>query len=58
MAEVVTQKDGRTEQTQFECPTCGRSQLVTQRVAISHSRNGLMTDGIIHGTQHWLEKFG
>lgn len=30
MAEVETQKEGRTEQSRFECPVCGRTQLITR----------------------------
>ncbi|MCU7847401.1 MAG: hypothetical protein KZQ89_05245 [Candidatus Thiodiazotropha sp. (ex Lucinoma kastoroae)] len=30
MAEVETQKEGRTEQSLFECPVCARTQLITR----------------------------
>jgi transposase-like protein len=30
MAEIETQKDGRIEQSRYECPICGRTQLVTR----------------------------
>lgn len=30
MAEVETRKEGRTEQSRFECPVCGRTQLITR----------------------------
>ncbi len=30
MAEVESQKEGRTEQSLFECPVCGRTQLITR----------------------------
>ncbi len=58
MAEVETQKDGRTEQTRFECPNCGRSQLVTQRMVMTNRQNNAMTDRALPGNQHWMEKFG
>jgi transposase-like protein len=30
MAVIETQKDRRTEQSRYECPVCGRTQLVTR----------------------------
>lgn len=58
MAEVETQQDGRTEQTRFECPNCGRSQLVTQRMVIESRQNRTATDGALQRNQYWVEKFG
>lgn len=58
MAEVETENDGRTEQSRFECPTCGRSQLVTQRIAVATQQNAKTTDNGFIRNQYWVEKFG
>jgi predicted RNA-binding Zn-ribbon protein involved in translation (DUF1610 family) len=58
MAEIETENDGRTEQTRFECPNCGRSQLVTQRMVTTNRLESNTTDSVFQRSQHWLEKFG
>jgi DNA-directed RNA polymerase subunit M/transcription elongation factor TFIIS len=58
MAEVETQQDGRTEQTRFECPNCGRSQLVTQRMVVTNRENSAVSDSMLRRNQYWVEKFG
>jgi transcription elongation factor Elf1 len=32
MALLETQKSGHTEQSTYECPTCGRTQLSTKTI--------------------------
>jgi transcription elongation factor Elf1 len=32
MAQLETKKSGQTEQTTYECPTCGRTQLSTRTI--------------------------
>jgi hypothetical protein len=39
MVEIGVQRDSRTEQTLYECPTCQRTQLITQ--TLHHWKNEL-----------------
>ncbi|MCU7796341.1 MAG: hypothetical protein KZQ75_04325 [Candidatus Thiodiazotropha sp. (ex Myrtea spinifera)] len=32
MARLESQKIGQTEQSRYECPTCGRTQLTTRTI--------------------------
>ena len=32
MAELETQQEGHTEQSRYECPVCGRTQLITKTI--------------------------
>jgi transposase-like protein len=32
MAKLETQQEGHTEQSRYECPVCGRTQLTTQTI--------------------------
>ena len=32
MAKLESQKSGHTEQSRYECPTCGRTQLSTRTI--------------------------
>jgi len=58
MAEVESQNDGRTEQTRFECPNCGRSQLVTQRMVMTNRHDNTTMDSVFQRNQHMVQKFG
>jgi transcription elongation factor Elf1 len=43
MAEIETQKDGRIEQSRYECPVCGREQLSTRTLDQWKDRLTLLT---------------
>ncbi|MCG8093582.1 MAG: hypothetical protein JAZ17_08130 [Candidatus Thiodiazotropha endolucinida] len=32
MAKLETQQEGHTEQSRYECPVCGRTQLTTKTI--------------------------
>lgn len=32
MAELETLQEGHTEQSKYECPVCGRTQLITKTI--------------------------
>ena len=32
MAELETHQEGHTEQSRYECPVCGRTQLITKTI--------------------------
>jgi|GEM_PF-2619920 len=55
MAETETRQDGRTEQSRFECPVCGREQLLTRRISLSGSHQEAMTAGDLRDPPHWQE---
>lgn len=58
MAEVETHQAGRTEQKRFECQVCGRTELVTQRIAIGNRLRGADVDRVFVVNGSWVGKFG
>ena len=57
MIEMERQRDDRTEQTRFECPTCGRNHLVTRQVTMTNLRLDSV-ESAYDSSRHWEEKYG
>lgn len=54
MIKMDHQNDGRTEQTRFECPTCGRNHLSTRQVSVMKPQQG-SEERVSEGNQYWQE---
>jgi DNA-directed RNA polymerase subunit M/transcription elongation factor TFIIS len=57
MITMEQQREGRTEQTRFECPTCGRNHLSTRQVSVM-SLQRESVERATKGDRYWREKFG
>ncbi len=57
MIKMEQQREGRTEQTRFECPTCGRNHLSTRQVSMLNLQRDI-TEREAEGNRYWQEKYG
>ena len=57
MIKMEQQREGRTEQTRFECPTCGRNHLSTRQLSVMSLQQESAEKGY-GGNRVWREKFG
>ncbi len=57
MIKMDHQNDGRTEQTRFECPLCGRNHLSTRQISMT-SLQRESDEKVSEGNRYWQEKFG